>query len=108
MQNNRLTQLQQFLAEDPQDPFNWYALALEYLLTDSIQARIHFEKLLQDFPHYLPTYYQAAQFYLAIEAYEAARQVFEKGLALSLAQNEVNTHRELQNAYRLFLEELED
>ena len=38
---DRLGQLKQFVAEEPDDPFNAYALALEYLKTDPKES-VHF------------------------------------------------------------------
>ena len=52
---NRLEQLRQFAAEEPHDPFNHYALALEYLKTNPREAENLFEQLLQQHPEYLPT-----------------------------------------------------
>ncbi|HEX5172428.1 MAG TPA: tetratricopeptide repeat protein [Cyclobacteriaceae bacterium] len=98
MISGRLKQLQKFLDEDPADPFNWYALALEYLKSDQKKALTLFEKLLADFDQYLPTYYQAALLYIQLEESRKAVNVFEKGIALARDQNNLKAANELRSA----------
>ena len=105
MDNQRLRQLLAFYEEDPTDPFNLYALALEYRGADPERAAVFFQKLLHDFPSYLPTYYPAAQFLAEGDDEATARTVFERGIALALATGQEKTHRELQSAYRQWQDE---
>lgn len=105
MDNQRLRQLLAFYEEDPTDPFNLYALALEYRGADDERATFFFQKLLDDVPHYLPTYYPAAQFYAERGEEATARTVFERGIALASATRQEKTHRELQAAYRQWQDE---
>ena len=56
MATTLLTQLKIFYEEDPSDPFNLYALAMEYLKTDTAESGRLFEILLHDHSYYLPTY----------------------------------------------------
>jgi Tfp pilus assembly protein PilF len=95
---NRLEQLLQFYKEDPQDPFNIYALALEYLKTDQRQALHFFDILLVQHPAYLPVYYSLGKYYQEQDEREKAKQLFEKGISLAASKNEHKTLRELQNA----------
>jgi hypothetical protein len=37
-----------------------------------------------------------------------AKEIYEKGLSVSLQQNNRHAHRELQSAYSQYLDELED
>ena len=46
--NNRLEILRQFVAEEPQDPFNHYALATELLKFNKTESRQIFEYLLKN------------------------------------------------------------
>jgi Tfp pilus assembly protein PilF len=108
MNHSRLEQLFAFLKEDPADPFNLYAIATEYLKTDLSQALAYFEQLLQEHPDYVPAYYHAASVYVQVNKPEKARETYEKGLVVSLQQNNRHAHRELQSAYRQFLDELEE
>lgn len=107
MNNHRLNQLLTFYEEDPTDPFNLYALALEYRATEVGQAAFFFRTLLRDFPDYLPTYYPAAQFFAERNDEDAARAVFEQGIVLAASTGQEKTHRELQAAYRQWQDEWE-
>jgi tetratricopeptide (TPR) repeat protein len=108
MKNQLLESLLSFYAEDPEDPFNIYALALAYLKTDVVQAGVYFDRLLTDYPEYLPTYYHAAEFFAQRQEVKRAAEIYEKGMALAAAQGQQKTQQELTRAYRSFLDELED
>ncbi|MCU0444984.1 MAG: tetratricopeptide repeat protein [Microscillaceae bacterium] len=103
MENARLVQLHQFATEEPHDPFNWYALALEYLKYDEAHALAYFEQLIQDFAQYVPTYYQLAKLYEARDEVAKAKDIYQKGLIISNLQNDQHAHKELQKAYQLLL-----
>jgi tetratricopeptide (TPR) repeat protein len=94
----RLEALQKFLEEDPTDPFNWYALALEYAKSDKEKALVLFDKLLADFDHYIPTYYHAAHLYMQLGETEKAVAIFEKGIARASMQNDLKAAKELKSA----------
>ncbi|TDB64468.1 tetratricopeptide repeat protein [Arundinibacter roseus] len=100
MNTSRLDHLLNFYQEDPQDPFNAYALALEYSKYSTTQAKSYFELLLKDFPEYLPTYYHAAQFFYDLEEIETARDVYQKGIDLADKQRNSKTLEELKRALR--------
>jgi tetratricopeptide (TPR) repeat protein len=102
--SERVKVLEQFLKDDPSDPFSLYALALEYLVIEKDKARQLFELLLIEHPDYLPTYYIAANFFLEGNDREKATQILSRGLALAKAQKDMTTTREIQSA----LENLQD
>jgi len=108
MENGLLSNLITFYEEDPGDPFNIYALAIEYLKHDSGKAARFFDILLVDHPEYLPTYYHAASFFALQENVKKAEEIYLKGVDLALKQNNIKTHQELVRAYRSFLDEMED
>jgi len=101
-------QLLDFLQEDPNDPFTLYAIATEYLKTDSSQALAYYEKLLNEHPDYVGTYYHAAKLYAELERNEEAQKTFLKGLQVSEAAGNRNAYRELKGAYQQFLDEMEE
>lgn len=103
MSTSRLEQLQNFLDENPRDPFNLYALALEYLSMDLPKAQEYFEILLSQYEDYVPAYYHAAQLYMNLENTEKARTVFEKGIAKSEILGDTHALKELKKAYQQFL-----
>ena len=95
----RIEQLQQFYEDDPADPFNLYALALEYLKFDQEKSAVFFEKLLQEHKEYLPTYYHAAKFFQEHGQREKAADIFETGIELAKKKNDSKALRELRSAY---------
>jgi len=98
MISGRIEQLQKFLDEDPSDPFNWYALALEYQKSDPDKALTLYEKLLADFEGYIPTYYHAAHLYQQLGKMEKAIHAFEKGIGEARKQNDLKAAKELRSA----------
>lgn len=103
MAMSRLEQLLQFHLEDPSDPFILYGLALEYLKSDESTGEEYFDKLLRDFPDYLPTYYHAAKLKATIGKWDEAIAIYEKGIQLAISQQDKATHRELKSAYEELL-----
>jgi Tfp pilus assembly protein PilF len=104
---SRIDQLEAFLAEDPTDPFNHYALALEYLKADTTRALQQFEYLLKEHPSYLPTYYPFAHLLIEMKHPDRGEQVFLLGVDQARRANDSKTLRELQAAYNdwLFLKD---
>jgi len=100
---NRIEQLLKFVEEEPDNPFNLYALALEYQNVDIIKAAYYYDKLLKEHESYIPTYYHAAAFYADQRSVERSRQIYEKGIQMSKTQNKAHALKELQNAYQNFL-----
>lgn len=105
MENTRLQLLHQFYDEEPNDPFNAYGLALAYLQINLTKAQQYFDELLTLHPTYLPTYYHAAAFLVSIDQTVQAEEVYQKGIALALAQQNTKTYQELQGAYRQLIDE---
>lgn len=100
---NRLKILIQFSEEEPSNPFNWYALALEYLNIDTSKTEQLFNKLLNEHESYLPTYYPAANFFAEKNKITRAKVIFEKGINLAKSQKESKTEKELKSAFEMFL-----
>ncbi|MBL7846502.1 MAG: tetratricopeptide repeat protein [Cyclobacteriaceae bacterium] len=94
----RIEQLQQFMLDDPSDPFSYYALALELLHHEPAQAREQFEKLLTEFPEYLPTYYPAAHLLIDLGDQDGAEKLFQLGIEKAKAQGNRKTELELRQA----------
>ena len=107
MNNDRIQQLMKFVKEEPGNPFNVYALAMEYVSGRPEQARIYFDQLLNEHPDYLPTYYHAAALYAELDERDKAADLYDKGISLAKAQNNLKTLQELQRAQQA-LEEDDD
>ncbi len=114
---NRINQLLEFLEKEPNDTFLIYAIATEYLKTDTQKALVYYENLLQNHSDYIPTYYHAAELYANLENYEKANQVYLKGIEIcetkvmeAQKQNKVilKSLQELKSAHEIFLMEFED
>ncbi len=97
--NNRLDQLTNFLAENPQDPFLKYAITMEYVkLEKSEEAFKGFEDLIANHTDYVGTYYHFGKFLEKENLQDRARTIYEQGI--SIAQQKRNFHAlgELKNA----------
>ena len=103
MNQQRLEQLLIFFEEDPNDPFNIYALANEYKSFDSEIALTYFRMLRENHPDYVATYYHLAHLYLDLGNDKNAKDTFEKGMEIATANNEALALRELKSAYEEFM-----
>ena len=93
---DRIKLLKQFLEDDPDDPFNLYALGLEYLKENSDQAKFYFDKLLKNHELYVPAYYHAGLLYSERGETEKAIEILKKGIMICRGQQDFKTQRELQ------------
>ncbi|SRR5690606_24858155 len=100
---DRLQLLRDFIIEEPENAFNYYALALELREKSPAEAEDLFDYLLTEHSEYLPVYYPAAQFFAEKEAIHKAGEIFVKGLALAAQLGEEKTYKELKNAHQNFL-----
>ena len=107
MNEARITLLKKYIEEDPNDPFNYYAIATEMVGQKPEMAKEYFELLLRQHPDYLPTYYHAAQLWADEEEYERAEEIYKKGIALATEQENHKTLRELNTAYQNLLFEMD-
>lgn len=97
--STRLDQLLKFYEDEPNDPFNLYAVALEYQKTDLRKAAQMFELLLREHPQYVATYYHAAKLFEELNDRSRAIEVYERGIDIARNANELKALRELQSAY---------
>lgn len=95
---NRLSILRKYLEEDPSDPFNIYALALELLKSDRQQAKTYFDELIAKHPQYIPTYYHAAKLYESLDQREDAIKIYERGILAAKETGDNKAMRELRSS----------
>ncbi len=106
---NRMSQLKTFLAENPNDPFLQYAMALEYLKQkDQTEALRIFTELTQNHPQYVGTYYHLGKLEEELKQYDAALATYQKGMKIALEEKDRHAHKELQGAFNMLQDELED
>jgi tetratricopeptide (TPR) repeat protein len=108
MQAQRINFLQEQIKTAPQEPFNYYAMALEFRENEPEQASSYFDLLLEKFPDYLPTYYLAADLFFNQTQYEKATATYQAGIELATRLKKEKTLRELKSAYALFLNEINE
>ncbi|CAN5324618.1 hypothetical protein BH09BAC3_BH09BAC3_12510 [soil metagenome] len=104
---DRLQQLKQFAQDEPDDPFNLYALALEYLKTENKESGRLFAELVDSHPDYLPTYYPYAQLLVERKDVTGAEKIYQLGIERAKSQKQLKTLGELQAAYNDWKYELE-
>src|SRR5947209_6206293 len=93
----RKEQLEALLAEEPNDPFLRYGLAMEYVSQgDDAQAVRCFEELLRASPDYVPAYLQAGQALARIGRAEDGRALLERGSAVARQQGDLHAAEEMQ------------
>lgn len=108
MQEQRLKILEEYFLQDPTDPFNGYALAMEYASVNRPKAMSFLENLYYHHPDYLPTYYHLAQFYFDMDENKKAEEVYLKGIELALKQGDHKAEKELKGAYQIFKDETDE
>lgn len=94
---DRLNQLKQFYNEDQEDPFNLYALALEWSKSNPHKGIELFRQLHERHPQYVPTYYQLALLLIANNQSKEAVVFIEEGIEIAIKQNDSKSAGELRN-----------
>ena len=108
MKEDRIKKLNEFLKENPDDPFLIYALALEFMKDNEQKAKLYLDQLLEQHPDYISTYYQAGELYMHMGKTNKAIRIYEKGIQKAKEQKNYHTLKELQEAYNHLLFEDED
>ena len=99
---DRLAILLDMEREKPIDPFLKFALAMEYHSQgNEAETRSFFNRLVNEFPDYVPTYYQFGKLEEESGNNEAARMLFLTGIEKAKAENDAKTMRELQQAIEM-------
>lgn len=107
MSSSRIDQLQQFYQEDPTDPFNLYALALEQQKTDGHKAIELFARLIKEHPEYIPTYYHLGRAYQDLGNRDQALKTFMAGIEQARRHSDLKSLRELHAAHQDLLFDIE-
>lgn len=93
---SRKQQIEEMLAEDPNDPFLRYGLAMEYVSAGQDEEAVHsFEQLLQASPDYVPGYMQAGRALVRLDRLEQARSIFQAGIAAAKRQGDQHAAEEM-------------
>lgn len=102
MATNRLEILKQMLAQDPNNGFARYGLAMEYANGgDLTQAIAEFRDLLARDENYGAAYYHAGQTLEKLGDIQQARSVYEKGIEITTRKGDLHTRSEIERALSL-------
>ena len=96
---SRLTMLEKMIERGSNDPFVYYARAMELRGSGrSDEALAAFEEVCARFPSYVPTYLMAGQLAAEGGAHERAREFLSKGIAAAKAAGDDHALSELSAA----------
>lgn len=94
--STRLDQLRAMLAEEPDDAFIRYAIALEYKRSGNMEeAVVQLESLLTDDPKYIACYYQLALLYADLGRADDALRACDAGALQCLVTGDRKARTEL-------------
>ena len=100
---SRKQQIEEMLAEDPNDPFLRYGLAMEYISAgDDAGAAKCLQELIAVTPDYVPAYLQLGQAFLRQGRTPEARQAWTQGVQAAQQAGNQHARDEMQG----FLENL--
>ena len=102
MATNRLEILLQMVAQDPNNSFARYGLAMEYANTGQYeQAVAEYRALLAQDENYSAAYYHGGQALEKLGRVEEAKAIYEKGLAATRRKGDSHTYSEIEAALSL-------
>jgi Tfp pilus assembly protein PilF len=102
MATNRLDILKHMLAQDPNNSFARYGLAMEYAkIGDPAQAVIEFERLISTDESYAAAYYHGGQALEKLGRVDEARSIYEKGIEVTTRKGDLHTRSEIEAALNM-------
>lgn len=100
MHSTRLQKLQEFLLNEPDDPFLKYAIATEYLNAgEHVKALGFYEDLILNHADYVGTYYHLGGLYEKLERKPEAIAIYKKGMEVARKLRDMHAFSELQTVY---------
>lgn len=93
---SRKQQIEEMLADDPNDAFLCYGLAMEYVGAGQDEEAVRcFRRLLEANPDYVPGYMQAGRTLVRLDRMDEARAVFQAGIATARAKGDLHAADEM-------------
>jgi tetratricopeptide (TPR) repeat protein len=87
---------------DPEDPFNYYLLAIECQKEGAIEEAFGlYTKLLTDFPDYIASYYTYANALLEEEQENKAEEIIKQGIEMAEKKGDAKSLKELKQLLEL-------
>lgn len=100
--SSRIDALQAMLAQDPNNTFARYGLAMEHVNSGNLeQAVAEFRALMDSQPNYAAAYFHGGQSLEKLGRIDEARQIYEKGIEVTTRTGDAHTRSELQGALDL-------
>ncbi len=94
---DRIAALKQVLAQNPNDAFARYGLAMEHSKAgDNAAALAEFQNVIQHNPDYVAAYQMAGQMLITAGRIEEARKMFEDGIACAHRTGNQHAASEMQ------------
>jgi Tfp pilus assembly protein PilF len=99
MNQERLVKLQEYLQNDPTDPFLVYAIAQEYDRgEENGLAEEWYRRLIQEHPEYVATYYHFGKLLDRLGKTAEAIQMYETGIKVAMKAGDRHAAGELREA----------
>lgn len=99
MSSTRLESLKSLVAQNPQDSFLRYGLAMEYRNGGDLESALReFGELMTANPDYSATYFHAGQTLERLGRLEEARSVYQQGIEITTRKGDQHARSELQAA----------
>lgn len=99
---DRLEALRAMVAQDPNNAFARYGLAMEYAKTGHLDEAVsEYTELLQRNPDYAAAYYHGGQALEKLDRLEDARDWYQRGIEATFRSGDAHTRSELQTALDL-------
>ena len=99
MNQGRIIQLHKAVEAREDQPFPFYALALEYKnMGDFENSQKFFEETLKRFPEYVPTYFHYGQLLELLTEVDQAREIYTTGIEVAAKAGDDHARSELQGA----------
>jgi tetratricopeptide (TPR) repeat protein len=94
----RRQKLEEFLAQNPNDAFSRYGIALDcFRQGDLAAADTHFKTILETNPDYVPAYQMYAQMLAQNNRTEEAKSVLAKGVDAAIRQGNQHARSEMES-----------
>ncbi|MBZ5726642.1 MAG: tetratricopeptide repeat protein [Acidobacteriia bacterium] len=102
MASTRLDILKSMVAQNPNDSFSRYGLAMEYRKAGDLEAAIgEFRALVAAAPDYTAAYFHGGQTLELLSRLEEARQFYRAGIEAATRKGDLHTRSEIQAALDL-------
>ena len=93
---SRKEKILEMLADEPEDTFLRYSLAMEYRSEGSFDESLNrLDELTRDAPPYVPAFFMAGQILVELDRIEEAREILRRGIDEARDQNDSHAAAEM-------------